>query len=739
MEPQPKWLLTARPTRFHINYNNTMIRSAKKSVFRILSIAALILLGVSFAGCKPEGLVDESAFTLYYPGITDIGPSTNFNITPSWHGAAPYDFSISRVTLEGKTFDTDCFKVDKESGVVSLQNTEKLPIGLYAISISCKSSGETFVFDNAIEINMMKPVPDGIKVEPNPLTVKLSDIVAPAEGSVLPTAAITTEGTHISIKKYIISSVLRDGVPVDNFDKLFAVSGKGAVSIIGNNPDFVAGTYSLSFKLTTFIVGEDSEEGLFADAMTIDVTSAPLGLSYNPAQGRVEAAYAFRSPKPQFSGSLSGLKYTLKSVVPQSVHVSIDEKTGELIIPEGNTLTPGDVMTVSVTATNAYGTKDFDDVYTIETVAYVKPVANFAYGAPGEFYQDVAFKVDAPTVEGDYVTYSFAEELPEALAKLSIDSNTGVISAPKSNAIPLGDYTVKVKAENIKNNMIADCKFKIVKNPYYFSYVRYGNNLGLAPISSYANQFRLQESDASLTIPVAETDIPAGQPVLWDVKKTWCKANVTINPETGELTVKASTARMTDYVTVVVTVGGESDAAVTMKIPVFFHFNIKKNGFKIEYTPFVFMCNPKKGGASAAPVITGAGYEPAKFAMDYRRAFNYYNINGPESHKNGQPKDKGFLSNLWLAYFSGLGKPANNGSRDPMSNFSGEQTLRLGYVSPADFSVIINPDKFKDDAGYANGVFIGQIIYGLSGGTDPASSFNKKGDFPIIIWFDTEF
>ena len=50
----------------------------------ILFMAALI--GI-FASCnKTEQTKD---FRLYYPGVTDIGPSSNLNVNPSWYGDTP--------------------------------------------------------------------------------------------------------------------------------------------------------------------------------------------------------------------------------------------------------------------------------------------------------------------------------------------------------------------------------------------------------------------------------------------------------------------------------------------------------------------------------------------------------------------------------------------------------------------------------------------------------------------------
>lgn len=704
-----------------------------------LFLAALI--GI-FASCnKAEQTKD---FRLYYPGVTDIGPSTNLNVNPSWYGAAPSDFTISGISLDGNNYTTDCFTVNPEKGILSIHDTGNLPLGLYAISIDCKSSGKKYSFKDVIKIKMMRAVPEGISVEPNPLEVKLSDVVSPSENTVLPRAVVKTVGEHISITAYKICAVKCDGVPIPDYSKLFKISQKGEISITGGYKDFVAGVYSLDLKLNTFVAGDDSSEGIFENALTVNITSVPMSISYSSEIGRVEAGQEFVSPVPVVEGSKKGLRFTLKSVTPQGTPVTLDPATGVISIAAGNTLKAGDVLKVSLSVANAYGSADFEEAYQMLVVAYIKPVSDFSYSVIEDVCQGSSFSVPVQKIEGDFVSYSFAETLPDALSELMIDAQTGEVYAKKGNHIPTGQYKVKVRAENAKNSMIAECAFGIINNPYVFTFFRYGNNLGLSPEADYADQFRIKSEDGSLVIPVAGSDIPAGVPVKWEVKKTWCRANVTINESTGELKVPYSKGRMTDFVTVSVKVGGDSDAAVTMEKPVFFNHvipNMKAglpDGVTILYSPFVFCCNPKKGGRSAAPVITGSGYEPAQFAMDYRRAFNYFNLNGPESHKDGQPSAGGFMSTLWEAYFAGMGKPFNKGSRDPLSYFSGSESLRLGYVDQSDFAVVINPDKFRDDAGYANGVFSGQIIFGKGSG-DPVKAHDKNGDFPIIIWFDTKF
>ena len=117
---------------------------------RFLAAAAA---GVMFAACEPE-LTDSRTFDLSYPGITDIAPSTNINITPTWIGGTPSDFQVYRVKLDGETYETDCFSADPVSGAFYVRNTDALPTGLYSISISCKCGGKSYKFPDIISINI---------------------------------------------------------------------------------------------------------------------------------------------------------------------------------------------------------------------------------------------------------------------------------------------------------------------------------------------------------------------------------------------------------------------------------------------------------------------------------------------------------------------------------------------------------------------------------------------------------
>ena len=186
---------------------------------------------------------------------------------------------------------------------------------------------------------------------------------------------------------------------------------------------------------------------------------------------------------------------------------------------------------------------------------------------------------------------------------------------------------------------------------------------------------------------------------------------------------------------------GEGDEAVSVSVPVFFHFAAPVKDVTINYTPFVLQVNPKTGGRSAVPTITGA--DESKVLMDYRRNFSYYNINGNESHimmKNDGTTDAFFMNQVWRNFYTAIGVKPNYGARKPMSYYdnAGSETTTLAYIDPADKSVVINPGKWMgEDKVYANGVMSGQITFVTDGASAGLGNGNKI--FPILVWFDEKF
>lgn len=719
----------------------------RKATAALVALTAII---VSVSSCKAE-LTDTGAFALHYPGITDIGPSTNMDITPTWHGGTPESFEIFSVKREDEAVTAECFSIDPTTGVFSIRKSDNLPVGKYRIGIACKVGGERHEFAEAITVNMMPAIPEGIKVSPDKITILLSQVTNTGSDEELPTAQITTEGEHISIRNYLISGVRRDGKALANWDGLFSVDKNGKFSILKNNK-FNAGVYVIDFKLTTMVFGADSEEGLFSDALTVEVASAPISLVYNPSAAKVEAGESYTSPVPEFIGSVAGLEFSIKKAVPESDKFSIDKTSGVITLAKGHEYAIGDEIVLSVSAKNNYGERDFDQVLRIGIVEYIAPITLLAY-KDTTVWEGTKVNLKPAQRDGDEVTYSF-EELPDALKELTIDELNGTISVPKKNKIAQGEYSFKVKAQNPKGSLSATVKWNTIENPYAFTFVRWGNNLGLNPIQNYADQFRVSTTGPT-TVPVIESDIKEGIEALYEINggsKTNC---VSIDEKTGKLTTDPSVfegkiANMrAHFVFVNIKTGVGTSGETVMKIPVFFDFNAPRTegGYSIQYNPFAVRCNPKTGTTSVPPTILKnnivvRGEELKNITMDFRRSFNYWNLNGPASHNNGAPdaEKTTFLSAVWSTYYSSINVAYNKSSRDPISSYGRPEHIAktAGYLRQEDLALYIAPEKFMDDNGYANGIFTAQVAFG-SDGKDPAEAKDPYRLFPLFVWFDTNF
>ena len=222
---------------------------------------------------------------------------------------------------------------------------------------------------------------------------------------------------------------------------------------------------------------------------------------------------------------------------------------------------------------------------------------------------------------------------------------------------------------------------------------------------------------------------------------------------------------------------GKGEAGETsVDIPVFLHSSAKDGEQTVQYTPIVCKINPQTGGTTHGLEFIGiSDTEKENFLIDYRRTFSYYNLGGPESHVSGTlPKKEDptfvFLTALWENYFiNTIGGTSNNtGSKSPMSylanegsNYETSGTVRpttlsmaLGYVNPAqNYGVTINPRKFYYDNAWADGLFIGQMVWKI---VDPlkddgsAKTEKNREDevndvkgagqiFPLVIWFDPDY
>ncbi len=751
------------------------MRRINKILGLMLSFMAAAVFSLSNTACQPEGIVDNTEFSLHYSGITDVGPSTPMSLTPTYIGQKPSNFVITAVTVDGEPLQTDCFSINEDTGVFNMRNTDNLPVGLYRISISCVSAGKTWNFPDIITINMMKVIPDGIKMEPSELVLPLTDITDPAPETVLPTAQIITEGNHISIKEYKIAGARRNGVKVEGVDKLFTVSPEGKVMIKGNNRDFLPGIYMIDFKLVTFVVDADSEEGIFSDALTVNVTSEPKSLVYTPSEGKIEQGIGWTFDAPAVAGSVEGLKFSFGDLKKMNEagesfdftdaekgDISIDEATGAVTIRDGHGFAIGEVLTIAVNVANKYGSYSAPRALVLTVVRAIKPIVNFTYPDVNivqiqKFTQNVAAEF-----EGDDVKFSFVD-LDEALAKyMSLDELTGEINAPRNHDIPVGTYKIKVRAENQKGTVETEFTLVVAENPNYFTYIHYGNNIGLGTtkeeVISYPAQWRLDfDNPAAVTIPVYATDIKEGASVKYSMKAVdaagfwWDRAGQQkIDASTGEITYNPNTVRREIQVARITAVVGEGETSVTKETLLFIHLSKSQSDgsqpkYKVEYTPFVIRVNPKTGNVLDETTMKVNGAAPmAGFTIDYRGDLRYANLNGPESHVDGRPNDSGtpFMKYLYQKFYDSINVGINTGSKDPVSYFARSTVMasKLLYIDNQDgYRLKVNPNIWRNDDGWADGLFIGQMNQGEAGGKDPSNSFGKPRPYNCAVWFDEEF
>ena len=749
-----------------------------KTKSRLIMSLMIVIMSVVYTSCDDTETTDSTKFTIFYSGMTDIGPSMSGRISsPTYKGNTPSDFAITKVTLKGEAYSGDCFTIDPNDGFISINSTKDMQVGLYKLSISCISGGNYYEFKDIVEINFLKAVPDGITVEPNKLQVKYNDIIDETSEVELPTAQVKTDGDHVTITNYEIAK--------SDYSKYFDITKSGKISINKGSAALLPGIYNISLKLTTGASSED--EGIFENALEINVTSAPFGLEYTPNEDMLEAENdksgktSFQSNAPALKGSLEGIEYSIKNITPTTDKIKIDPTTGVLSVDKDHGLQSGNNYVISIHVKNNFGEEDFNNAFTLQVVEYIEPISGFEYETSIDKYQYSKFTINPKEgLKGDNIQFSLINE-PDALkGQIEFDAQTGTISVEKGNTIPQGNYSLTVRATNSKNaENPADATFtlNIIENPNYFTDIRYGNNIDV-PEENNANQFRITEdneanADATLkgfTFPSPQTGLKGDVSVAWSIKNGNKCDNLTIDSNTGKISfnqeatwpadnngVKANTIGFC-YVTA--TAGTDKDSQISQTTLVFIHYDLKaNNGVHIHYNPFVFQADPKNGGNSTVPLVTVNGTTTtSNFALDYRRSFNYYPTEG--TLVKGAPGTAGsFLNELWTTYYKAMDIKLSTGSRNPMSyygsvydmshskklpNQSDRLSVALAYVVPNDLTIHISPNIWKNSNGeYANGIMVGEMTFLTNVTVDTTetgeSLKNGKKIAPIIIWFDKKF
>lgn len=725
------------------------MKSKLSSTFNKLRIIMVAALTVFCVSCDKTETTDTTGFILHYLGITDIGPSMSYTLkAPAYKGSTPYDFTITKITLDNESFsNNDNFVINSETGEITVQNTDEMKPGLYNISVGCYSNGKFFDFKDAVQVNMLLAVPEGVSVEPAEVLVKMED-----ENWWEASAKVTTDAEkHVSIIKYEFAED-----ESREYRKYFTIEN----GIITFNPDqkdnIVPGEkYVLSLKLTT-----KAGEHLYPDAVTFKVISKPYNLQYKPKEVKVEKNTAHESQLPTIQGS-EGMNYSIKSISPEATGFTIDEKTGKISIAENSLSTIGAIYNINVMVSNEYGSAEFPEAYTVTVVDFINPIdpTTFSYVVP-ETYEEMEYTIPvAGGLIGDEVIYNFADNNSEAIkeqiekGRMSIDIESGKIFIAKKNTLAPGDYTVSVKASNVKSEVTTSFTLTIKANPNKFTFY-YGNNLGLSPAENYANQYEV-DYDGTFSelkaLNLTPTTTLNGKNAKWElvVKKVLGGKDqlleTTINENTGTIdfsNAKLQSADVCVGMLVVKATVGDGPLAYSVTAPVFVRSSKKASENLIKYTPFVIQMNPKTGGRSAIPTTVASN----NLIMDFRTNFNFFEVNTTTA--NGvQPATAGSIMNdLWVNFYKTTGANSGNvntGAKKPMSSldtsngFDNTKNLdmTLGYFDQTDRSIVINPDMWKSATGeYANGVLIPQVAVSTDGSVP-----DKTRIIPIAIWFDENF
>ena len=776
------------------------MKSKLLSTFSLLRLSVIAALAMFCVSCDETETTDSTGFILHYYGVTDIGPSMSYSLqAPSYKGSAPYDFTITKVTLNDEAFtNADNFVIDPETGAIAIQNTEAMSAGLYSISVGCYSNGKFFDFEDAIQVNMLLAVPEGITVEPAEVTVNLDE----ENWAKTATSQVSTEADkHVTITGYAFAQ--DESKP---YSQYFAINGDGKISIKSGvtEEQLPAGEYTLDLKLTT-----KAGEHLYANAVTFKVIARPRNLFYaeqSALPDLFETGQEGKSPVPTVGGSKEGVKFAIKSVTPEASAFVIDETTGQISLPAGHTLPVStEPYVFTITVSNIHGSNDFEAAYAASIVAFIEPIDadKFHYTAIDKLYQ-LGGKVDEQKPDegfvGGAVTFAFDEANSEevkaqiAAGVITLNSGNGAISIADTHTLSAATHDIMVKVTNKKNEegVVKALSVTVLENPNDFTYVSWGTNIEdeikfdnttLADYHpkketniAYRNQFRFINKNWGVSgskvneIKVLDHDIPSTSNISYKLIGKFPNNNNFPTISEGSILVDGTISSNngnsnqlgTDYqgaiLLIEVTSSNNEAPSVKKNIPVF--FNVSRNQTNVLlFTPFVVRINPRTGICSTTEcqVVTWKNHKFNKdlttptTIVDYRRDFSYWNFDNNTNHGSG--KVEGSTSDYMLnQVWANCGQGNSLGSRVPLCYYDATGStssdvdtkgIKAGYINGnSNKQIWIDPTKWIGaDGKYPNGVVIGDIRYDLNGNVANihATSGSASGYYPLYLWFDETY
>lgn len=710
----------------------------------LLLLVASCALG--FAACTEDDT--ESPVTLYYEQVGDIGPGMPYRgSAPTFRGVTPSEFAIESITLDGALFTDEkpCFTLGAD-GHLNISDSEDLPLGTYRFTISCLAGSSRLVFADILTVRMVAATPERIVVTP-----ALVEVDYDAERISWGSARVEAADEAVSFNAYALVQE-----PGKNY---FTISSEGVISVnLKYEGEIPPGIYKPVLRLTTKAGAAD-----YKDYLTVKVNSRPLGIAYERNPGTAEVAAAFVSDVPVLKGSTDEVHYAILSVAPATDQFSIDPATGIISLPEGHTLEANSSYEISLAVSNKYSNGEavaLRGVYSVDIVPFITPVdpATFSYPV-STMIEACLFEVEKSAgFVGDVVTFAFGE-LPAALdGRLSIDRQTGKITAARGNEIPVGEYTVPVLVSNVKGQATAELKLTVVANPNMFHKFGYGNNLGL-PAEEHFDQFRWDGTGSGnddKVIPLADgyNDFGDRTPSFkFEVIHDWALRNATNTSqnfvdENGDLHLRMRGDRwgQIGYVRVTATLG-EGETAVSRSTIVFVMLRQKAKSNQIEYTPFVHRINARKGGFTGIAPTFGAEVDPSKVMMSWRQnCFLYEGVATGQTPYGGKLEAAGPTRTIYRIW----GTYENNGIANPSSRLpfcwydvDGNKDVtnmakKLGYFDPENGNqVYFTPNKWLIDGAPVNGILTFQASYSVTANPEDLGKTNNL--IGVAVWMDENF
>ncbi|PXY01701.1 hypothetical protein DF185_09540 [Marinifilum breve] len=389
---------------------------------------ALALLSVVAYSCDDES---DSADDILVPSGLRYASVTEVYEGKGMESAQPVIFSDSQpifeiaggVAEDNGVYIEDVFTIKDSTGVIKLANDNELVAGLYKLDIKVTNKAGEGNFASAFELRILPSSIEGLQYAPFKQT-----IVRGVEGQK------TTKPVFKGTKPATFSLIEESNFVID------AATGEISLPV---DSDLEAGNYKLSVKVSN--IAGDTE---FSEVVMVNLETKPYSLVYTPQQYLdVQQKQAKKSAAPTVKGT-GPFTYALKDNYGE---FTIDENTGVISLPENHALEINDYP-LTVVVTNTHGSVEFENAVSFQIVE-IKAVlpSDLQYSTTSYIVNEgFAFESTQPTVVGTTpITYALVDDK----GAFAIDAATGVISLAKDNTLAVGDYTLSVKATNVKGEV----------------------------------------------------------------------------------------------------------------------------------------------------------------------------------------------------------------------------------------------------------------------------------------------